>query len=283
MISVVTSFYKPGNFKCLENNIRETIGIEYELISIENPGVMGICAAYNKGALRTQYDIICFVHDDVKFHTINWGKKIVEILQDHSVGIVGVAGGTYKSKILSSAWYNGRSYINMIQHRNGECFHWHEPKEYNSGLADVLVVDGVFIGLRKEVWEQCKFDEKWLQGFHFYDMDICLTVKSKGLRVCVSYEILLEHFSFGSNNKEWYEEARLIHKKWHDKLPWSLQPVSKNEGNSFEYAAAAYKLKLVLKKPGFSLADKTKAIVDMVGVMPFKLRTYRTIKQTIFN
>ncbi len=251
MISVITSSYNHENFKSLENNILETIGVEYELISIENPGVMGICAAYNKGAFQAQYDIACFVHDDVKFHTINWGKKLVEILEDHSVGIVGVAGGTYKSKTLSSAWYNGKGYINLIQHKNGERFHWHEPNGYNSGLANVLVVDGVFMGLRKKVWRECRFDEQTLKGFHFYDMDICLAVKSKGLRVCVSYEILLEHFSPGSNNKGWYKEARLIHRKWRNSLPWSLFAIDSNERKNFEYAAAASKLKLVFEEPGF--------------------------------
>lgn len=283
MISIVTSSYNHDNFKYFEKNICETIGASYELICINNPGLMGICEAYNKGALQAKYDVVCFVHEDVKFHTKNWGNTLSKILKDESIGVVGVAGGTYKSRILSSAWYNGKSHINLIQHTNGECFHWQEPKEYRQELADVLIVDGVFMALRKKVWETYKFDEQTLKGFHFYDMDICLTVKSKGLRVCVSYDILLEHFSSGSNNKDWYKEAKLIHKKWRNSLPWSLYEIDRNKAVNFEYAAAAYKLKLALKEPGFNLTDKAQAVVDLIAVMPFKLNTYRIIKQNLFN
>ena len=50
MISIVISSYQPHFFAALEKNIVETIGVTYEIVQIYNPGTMGICEAYNKGA-----------------------------------------------------------------------------------------------------------------------------------------------------------------------------------------------------------------------------------------
>jgi len=283
MISVITSSYQQAHYESLEKNILETIGASYELICIDNPGLMGICAAYNKGVLQAKYDVVCFVHEDVQFHTKNWGKTLLKILEDDSIGIVGIAGGTYKSRVISSAWNNGESYINLLQHTNDGCFHWREPKGITPELVDVLIVDGVFMALRKKVCEQCRFDEQTLKGFHFYDMDICLAAKSRGLRVCVTYDILLEHFSPGRNTKTWYREAKIAHRKWRNALPWSLYPIDKSKAVNFEFAAAVFKLSLTFKEPGYTFPDKVKAIIDMISVMPFELDTYRIIKQNMFN
>ena len=283
MLSIIISTYQTAFLNALKQNIELSIGIPYEIIAIENKEEMGICAAYNKGAKEAKYPILAFIHEDILFHTKNWGSIIVNIFKDTSIGIVGVAGGTYKSKTISSAWCNGDLFVNILQHKGGKSFHWNTPENYKQTIADVLALDGVFLCLPKNVWKQCPFDEKILHGFHFYDLDISLAIKSKGLRVCVSYDILLEHFSFGQNDKSWYKEAIIIHRKWRNSLPWSICPIGKKKAINFEYAAAAYKLKLALKDPNFSLGDKAQAIFDIVRLRPFRLNTYRIIKQNIIK
>lgn len=62
MLSIIISSYQPQFYSALEKNIAETIGIPYEIIKIDNPNLMGICEAYNKGASLSKYDYLLFVH-----------------------------------------------------------------------------------------------------------------------------------------------------------------------------------------------------------------------------
>ena len=56
MLSIIISSYQDKFYSALEQNIAETIGIPHEIIKIDNPNLMGICEAYNKGALLSKYD-----------------------------------------------------------------------------------------------------------------------------------------------------------------------------------------------------------------------------------
>ncbi|HBR11511.1 MAG TPA: hypothetical protein DD740_04740 [Chryseobacterium sp.] len=79
MLSIIISSYQPDYFAALEKNIAETCGIPYEIVKIDNPGVMGICEAYNKGAALAQYENLLFLHEDVEFETKDWGGDIGSI------------------------------------------------------------------------------------------------------------------------------------------------------------------------------------------------------------
>ena len=48
---------------------------------------------------RSRQPYLCFVHEDVRFVTQDWGRKIVAHLQDKEVGLVGIAGGGTMPKI----------------------------------------------------------------------------------------------------------------------------------------------------------------------------------------
>ena len=94
MLSIIVSSYQPENFSALEKNIAETCGVDYELIKIDNPGIMGIPKAYNKGAKKARFENLLFLHEDVLFHTQNWGENvagvlsILSILAKATIGIV---------------------------------------------------------------------------------------------------------------------------------------------------------------------------------------------------
>lgn len=284
MVSIIVSSVNDEVFNNLHENIKQTAKDEvYEIIKISNHNEMGICAAYNVGASKAIFENLCFIHEDVMFHNRGWVKKLTEILEDSSVGIVGLAGGTYKSRKVSTAWHNGELHINLIQHKGNKKFHWSEPQNYGREIADVLIVDGVFLGMRKSVWMRCKFDEKILTGFHFYDMDISLSIQQLGLRVCVTYEILLEHFSFGKNNREWLLEAEIVHKKWRSKLPWSSKVYTLDEKKNFEFVAAIHLIKLSLNDDEQGFYSKFRAIISFITVKPLSWITYKMLKLIIFK
>ena len=95
MISIIISSYQDKFYSALEKNIAETIGIPYEIIKIVNPNLMGICEAYNKGASMAKYNYLLFLHEDVIFHTKEWGQKLVSHLEKENVGVIGIAGSNY--------------------------------------------------------------------------------------------------------------------------------------------------------------------------------------------
>ena len=52
---------------------------------------------YNFCAERAKHNHLCFVHEDVLFHTQGWDEKVIAHLQDKKAGIIGVMGSRYKS------------------------------------------------------------------------------------------------------------------------------------------------------------------------------------------
>jgi hypothetical protein len=203
MISIIISSYKPAYFEAISRNIDETIGAPYEIIQVENPGRYGMCEAYNIGASKSQYDILCFMHEDIKMLTQNWGINILKHFQHNAkLGLVGVAGGIYKTA-LPTGWFHYRNdyiKVNMVQHeKDGSKT---VRSTYSSKLLDkVKTLDGMFLVTRKAIWSDFKFNDE-LKGFHLYDIDFSLRVSQK-YDVAVCYDVNLEHFSKGTYTNDW--------------------------------------------------------------------------------
>jgi len=204
MISIIISSYIPYYYSALEKNIAETVGVPYEIIRIENPSLMGICEAYNKGADKAIYDNLLFIHEDILFHTQDWGNKLINHLNIENTGIIGLAGSSYVSTAPSS-WTVSDKYnsVNILQgnKNNSEYFLIHTTKENRN---KVFAVDGVFLGIKKENYNQFKFNENLLKGFHGYDLDFSLRI-SKKLQNYVIDDILVQHFSGGNLDKNWLD------------------------------------------------------------------------------
>jgi hypothetical protein len=204
MISIVISSYLPHYFSALEKNIAETIGMPYEIIRIDNPGLMGICEAYNNGAAKSQYDYLLFTHEDILFKTENWGQKLIAHLDQKQTGIIGLAGSSYVPSAPSS-WTVSEKYnvVNILQgnKENSESFPIRTTKQNRN---KVFAVDGVFLGIKKENYLDFKFNDHLLKGFHGYDLDFSLRVSEK-LQNYVVDDILIQHFSGGNLDKKWLD------------------------------------------------------------------------------
>ena len=196
MISIIISSYQDKFYSALEKNIAETIGIPYEIIKIVNPNLMGICEAYNKGASLSKYDYLLFVHEDVLFHTNNWGQILIDHLEIENTGVVGVAGSGYvpKAPISWNVPDINYVYLNLIQNTKRK----NNSKLYSniSESTKAFALDGVFLAVKKTVYEEFLFDEI-VKGFHGYDTDFSLRVATKYDNYVIS-NILIEHFSKGN-------------------------------------------------------------------------------------
>jgi hypothetical protein len=221
----------------LKKNISETIGTEFEWICIKNKsGKIGISEAYNIGAKQSIGNILTFIHEDVIFHTKNWGLHLEKHLKDRSIGLIGSAGATYKSSQLSS-WIDVpvkyyRS--NLIQCLPNNQFYKKIRKKENSKLSEVVQMDGMFLIMRRDVWEEFPFDEKTFSGFHFYDLDTSMQIGQK-YKLAVCHDVLIEHLSEGNFSQAWFEDALKFHEKWKRVLPTCCIKLSVSEKKRIEH------------------------------------------------
>lgn len=242
----------------LTANIHETVGVDYEIIHIDNSqSTHSIFSAYNLGVTKSKFPYLCFVHEDVFFRSSDWGLNIIEHLQTPQVGLIGLAGGCLASRIPAS-WSTHGLKMNLIQSGKGKSSYIRTPNQPESTREEVVLLDGVFLASTKENFQFLQFDENF-SGFHAYDYDICMQAKANNLRNYVVYDILLEHFSAGSHNTDYYKNLLLVYKKWINQLPFSCTHLSEAE------------TKLIEKK-------KLKKLIRKLGIRNF---TYSEIKQEL--
>lgn len=211
MISIIVSSYQDNYYTALEKNISETIGLPYEILKINNKGTMGICEAYNKGASKTQYDYLLFIHEDIIFHTQNWGELLIKHLDKENAGVLGIAGSNYVPK-SPIGWYlpdNRYNFYNYIQNDRSKL----SPKLLSNikHAQQVFALDGVFMAVKKGIYNEFLFDEA-VKGFHGYDLDFSLRVASKYYNYVIT-DVLIEHYSIGKANEDWFANNIFIKNK----------------------------------------------------------------------
>ena len=224
MLSIIICSVSPERLRKLSANIQETIGVKYEIIAINNQEKKWpIARAYNEGARQASYPYLFFVHEDVIFHSYNWGKIIENKLAEPDCGLIGFAG----SKAMMNSYggwgqYDWRwiSYFYFFKGERAAV----QLEANNVKLCDnydpVAVLDGFAFFVRHEVWKEFPFDEELLTGFHCYDIDFSLSVGSKYRNYVCGFQIWVEHLSAGSFNSEWIvDSVRLYNAKWKNILP----------------------------------------------------------------
>lgn len=252
MITVIICSVNPDYLSKLQVNIAATIGVPYELLAIDNRNSnKGICKVYNEAAAAAQYELLCFIHEDVLLHSKDWGLVLADVLSNQLAGVVGVSGTIYKSRYPASwvACRLGYYRINTLQHfRNKPGPVRSVVNPANETESEVVVVDGVFMACRKATWQDNPFDEKMLNGFHGYDLDWSISIGTK-FQVVVTHRILLEHFSEGSFTREWINASFALHQKWKSSLPRNLLHRQKSDHLS-DYMACSFVLRQLLNRGG---------------------------------
>jgi GT2 family glycosyltransferase len=225
MISIIICSRKPDIPQELKRNIAETTGVEYELIIIDNSkNKYSIFAAYNEGVRKAKYPYLCFAHEDILFHTPQWGTALVEHLKNKETGLVGVIGGHYMPVFSASWWQADLSSGIYIQGytkkgKYSACLTKSVDFLKDKKSIEVVTVDGLWFCIPKSLFSTITFDEQTYPGFHCYDVDICMQVRNAGYKVLVVSDILIEHKSVGNADEQWLKNLALFYFKWHDKLP----------------------------------------------------------------
>jgi hypothetical protein len=236
MISIIICSINNKRFLQLEENIIESIGeITYEIIKIDNSiKNKSITSVYNLGISKSRYEYLLFIHEDILFHTKCWGKELIDIFDNNlDLGLIGIAGASIKTKLPSGWWDCKEEFksINIIQHLSNNKIEEQNIGFEKSSLNEVVVIDGVFMAMRKKV---NVFFDKRIEGFHGYDFNIAFEVQKKGYKIGVTNKILIEHFSLGNLNSSWLDSIVHIHNVYDSLLPLSLnKEINKRENEIF--------------------------------------------------
>ncbi len=230
MVSIIICSRKVDISQKLKNCIAETIGCEYELCVIDNSrNEYNIFTAYNEGVHRAKGDILCFMHEDILFHTNGWGRIVEEIFkQQDMLGMIGVIGGQFFPKTPTSYWEGGCGIGQIIQGftEQGQYRTFLNGKKIETGnepymLEEVVAVDGLWMCTPMLLFEQgiIRWDCESFDGFHCYDMDICLQTIHAGYRVAAIGGIVVEHMSFGNTDTNYCKQSQKLFDKWMNVLP----------------------------------------------------------------
>lgn len=237
MISIIICGRDNDISTALRHNIQETIGVVHEIIVIDNSkNAYSIFSAYNMGVALSQYDTLCFMHDDLVFESSNWGSIAINQLQQNSIGAVGVAGAPYYAT-LPGGWWSGGI---ICQHISGQKDYAYK-KIINNALP-VVVLDGLWFCIKKELFKTISFDEINFKGFHFYDIDISLQIQNLGYDILSLYNITIRHSS-GKLDQIWLQNALILQKKWKKSLPFSVRNLPYSQEIKIEYGVLAEYLK----------------------------------------
>lgn len=267
MISIIICSRKSDISDLLKENINKTIGVNYEIVVIDNSNNdYSIFSAYNKGFSQSKYPYLCFVHEDVLFQTLDWGKKLINHLVDKKTGIIGVAGGKMMTKVPAPSWNIGEKNMHILKHinnrKNNKPIHIKLPNEFYGTKKNALLLDGVFLGMRSDLFDIIKFDESFT-GFHGYDLDISTQATVSGFNNFVVYDILLEHFSAKNGNYQYYINLLKLYKKWEKHLPLFCNNISVEILSSIDKIQLNNLAKLTrrLARTGF----KTNEIIEIIS------------------
>ena len=208
-------------------HLKSTSGLkDIEIIIYENPGKYSLTELYNRGLKEAKNNNIVFCHDDLIIETRGWAKKLLKLKNNNpDYGILGIAGTTELPE-------NGMWWTNWAK-MMGSVWHTHEGRTWQSKysgifkneILDALLVDGLFFLVDRDLIKN-KFDNHF-KGFHFYEIDFCVSNWLSGVKVGVNFEVKVIHKSVGMVNDEWHKNRFLFVGKHFNSLPLKQEGILK--------------------------------------------------------
>jgi hypothetical protein len=224
MISVIVCSRKDPADTLHRRNVCKTASREPEYLRFDNRlSPAGLCAVYNRGIAAARGDILVFMHEDVFFMDAGWDGALLRSFSDRNVGMVGIAGTQYLGSEAPGWAAAGRPFIRgKVVHETGAGFHL-TVFSWEKCDIEVVAVDGLFFAVRRCLFDRIRFDETTFDGFHFYDLDLCMQVR-KTHSIVVNPDIAVKHQSGGSFDAAWRGYAGRFVGKYRHELPASCVP-----------------------------------------------------------
>lgn len=177
---------------------------------------------YNKAidfAIQENFDCVVLSHDDVIIES-DLSYKLPSLMDRYDV--VGVAGTTECKLQEPALWhimgggFQGGKLHGAVAHGNNDkkamTFFGVYPQR-------ALMLDGVFLCIKKTAFTNVRFDESNPAKYHFYDLDYSLSCHKAGLKLGVS-DIMITHASPGLKEftPEFNEGQKWFLEKWKGSL-----------------------------------------------------------------
>ena len=242
MFSIICCSVRPDSAEALKQNIKATIGnCDYETIFIDN-----------RGAEAAKYDYLCFVHEDIEFLTPAWGEIIAAKLREEDCGVIGFAGSIIRTN-HPIGWRMGIDDMraHYVQHSRKKIHTVHTNNSKNEDYSAVVTLDGMCLIVRRDVWEQNRFDEELLVGFHGYDIDFSLSV-SRNYKNWVCNVVEMAHFSEGAYSNDWARTMVELNQKWQKHLPMTAYTMGDKELAKRQQEGEFYYIRFMWQKGFFN-------------------------------
>jgi GT2 family glycosyltransferase len=186
-------------------------------------GAASMASGYNALAARAPAaaSLFVFVHDDARLH-FDWRvlERYVAALPDG--GVLGFAGCGRLA--FDARWWHGHPKVGAFSHGRlalpglPNRLYKRPSQVVDDGLRcePVEAVDGYCLVVARDVFERIgRFDERF-DGWHCYDVDLCMAALSAGRRNYVLGQ-QTQHLSRGSTGAGWAQQSAKFLEKWR---PW---------------------------------------------------------------
>jgi len=177
--------------------------------------------AYNKAidfAVQENVQSLILVHDDVILENLT-DERLAKLFKKYDV--VGCAGTTEVDLKPPALWHlMGGGFGSKNLH--GAVAHGNETEKHMTPFGSyphrVVIIDGVFMAIKREVFQKIRFDESCPSKWHFYDLDYSMQCHKAGFKVGVG-DIMITHNSPGltSFTEEFNKGQEWFLNKWKSK------------------------------------------------------------------
>jgi hypothetical protein len=160
-----------------------------------------LAVVYNKAidfAIQENVDYLVLCHDDVIIESADFEDRLINLHKQYDV--LGVAGTTECKLQAPALWHLLGGARESLKNCRGAVAHGDANLKHMTSFGEyparVLLLDGVFLSIKKEVFTQVRFDESCPAKFHFYDLNYSLECNKAKFKLGVS-DILITHRSPG--------------------------------------------------------------------------------------
>jgi GT2 family glycosyltransferase len=261
-------------------HLLETCGLQRDRVEVlaHTENSRGLASVYNEVLRKAGGSHLVLVHDDVSFaRSPGWGGKVIaELEANPRTSVLGVAGTTILQE--SGLWLHEQVACGHVLHRRGRDV---ETTRYALPHVRVLpaaALDGVFLAARTDDVRGLVLDEATFDGFHFYDLELCMQARAAGLRLGVTEAIDVVHDSTGDFGDEWERYRARFVEKYRAVLPASAF----DRADRFPFRE--FRKEPAGASPTVAVLIPTKDRVDLVrsAVAAIRNRTAPSIRATIY-
>ena len=218
VLSIITCHPSSEEVPTLRHSVESNMGLGDTEIVV-SVASSSIATAYNDGARRSLGRFLLFTHSDVELLTSRAVlAAALRTANDPKIGVVGIAG----AKVLTqtAVWWS------LGDQLSGACMHEDQQAQWMTAFGRygrVVVLDGVLMLMRREVFEKVGGFDETFPFFDYYDVDLTLRVHLAGL-MNTTYPLHVLHHSIGDtrNKTGWHQNRTQFIEKWKSVLPVSL-------------------------------------------------------------